>query len=148
MGCVVCSTIMMFCPCRRQCIDLGMLADKLNMEPEAAEKWIVNLIRSARLSAKLDSQARSAAVLLNPSLVSGRMFLLRLSAEMGYRADPDRRGCAWHSLPRHAGTLARFWLWMGSTRVHDSLSPISGFACTSGHVCLSVCHLCDSCCWL
>ena len=33
-----------------------MLADKLNMEPEAAEKWIVNLIRSARLSAKLDSQ--------------------------------------------------------------------------------------------
>ena len=49
-------------PCRRQCIDLGMLAGKLNMEPEAAEKWIVNLIRSARLSAKLDSQVRPAAV--------------------------------------------------------------------------------------
>ncbi len=43
---------------RVQCIDLGMLAGKLNMDPEAAEKWIVNLIRSARLSAKLDSQAR------------------------------------------------------------------------------------------
>ena len=35
-----------------------MLAGKLNMEPEAAEKWIVNLIRSARLFAKLDSQVQ------------------------------------------------------------------------------------------
>lgn len=33
-----------------------MLAEKLNMTPEAAEKWIVNLIRNARLDAKIDSQ--------------------------------------------------------------------------------------------
>ena len=33
-----------------------MLADKLNMTPEEAEKWIVNLIRHARLDAKIDSK--------------------------------------------------------------------------------------------
>eukprot|EP00112_Aurelia_sp_Birch-Aquarium-sp1_P004518 Seg1512.4 transcript_id=Seg1512.4/GoldUCD/mRNA.D3Y31 product="Lysosomal-associated transmembrane protein 4A" protein_id=Seg1512.4/GoldUCD/D3Y31 len=33
-----------------------MLAEKLNMTPEAAEKWIVNLIRNARLDAKIDSK--------------------------------------------------------------------------------------------
>ena len=43
--------------CRiHQCIDLGMLADKLNMEKSAAETWVVNLIRNARLNAKIDSQ--------------------------------------------------------------------------------------------
>ncbi|KAK9810213.1 hypothetical protein WJX72_006728 [[Myrmecia] bisecta] len=44
--------------CRiHQCIDLRMLSEKLNMDHEAAEKWIVNLIRNARLNAKIDSQA-------------------------------------------------------------------------------------------
>jgi translation initiation factor 3 subunit E len=33
-----------------------MLADKLNMTPEEAERWIVNLIRNARLNAKTDSK--------------------------------------------------------------------------------------------
>jgi translation initiation factor 3 subunit E len=33
-----------------------MLAKKLNMSVEAAEKWIVNLIRNAKLDAKIDSQ--------------------------------------------------------------------------------------------
>lgn len=33
-----------------------MLAEKLNMTPEDAEKWIVNLIRQARLDAKIDSK--------------------------------------------------------------------------------------------
>ena len=33
-----------------------MLADKLNMSSDDAEKWIVNLIRNARLDAKIDSQ--------------------------------------------------------------------------------------------
>ncbi|XP_067928340.1 eukaryotic translation initiation factor 3 subunit E-like isoform X2 [Watersipora subatra] len=43
--------------CRiHQCISISMLADKLNMSPEDAEKWIVNLIRNARLDAKIDSQ--------------------------------------------------------------------------------------------
>lgn len=43
--------------CRiHQCITSQMLADKLNMEPEEAECWIVNLIRNARLDAKIDSK--------------------------------------------------------------------------------------------
>ena len=33
-----------------------MLAEKLNMPPDDAEKWIVNLIRNACLDAKIDSK--------------------------------------------------------------------------------------------
>lgn len=33
-----------------------MLADKLNMSSEDAERWIVNLIRNAHLDAKIDSK--------------------------------------------------------------------------------------------
>lgn len=43
--------------CRiHQCISIDMLAEKLNMEPEVAECWIVNLIRNAHLDAKIDSK--------------------------------------------------------------------------------------------
>jgi len=43
--------------CRiHQCISINMLAEKLNMTPEVAEKWIVDLIRNARLDAKIDSK--------------------------------------------------------------------------------------------
>mmetsp|Transcript_28000 Transcript_28000/g.70426 ORF Transcript_28000/g.70426 Transcript_28000/m.70426 type:complete len:416 (+) Transcript_28000:469-1716(+) len=44
--------------CRiHQTIDLKMLSEKLNMDLRAAELWIANLIRNARLNAKIDSQA-------------------------------------------------------------------------------------------
>merc|ERR1719422_2000234 len=44
--------------CRiHQCISISMLAEKLNMSTEEAERWIVNLIRQAKLDAKIDSQA-------------------------------------------------------------------------------------------
>ena len=33
-----------------------MLADKLNMSVDEAERWIVNLIRNAKLDAKIDSK--------------------------------------------------------------------------------------------
>merc|ERR1719225_303034 len=43
--------------CRiHQCISIKMLAEKLNMTPEEAERWIVNLIRNAKLDAKIDSK--------------------------------------------------------------------------------------------
>ncbi|XP_067012368.1 eukaryotic translation initiation factor 3 subunit E [Anabrus simplex] len=43
--------------CRiHQCISIGMLAEKLNMNPDEAECWIVNLIRNAQLDAKIDSK--------------------------------------------------------------------------------------------
>jgi|UniRef100_A0A7S4GIM1 translation initiation factor 3 subunit E len=38
-------------------IDIGMVAEKLGMDREKAEVWIVNLIRQARLDARIDSQA-------------------------------------------------------------------------------------------
>ena len=33
-----------------------MLAAKLNMTEDDAEKWVVNMIRNARLDAKIDSE--------------------------------------------------------------------------------------------
>ncbi len=49
--------------CRiHQCIDLRMLAAKLNMDESAAEKWVVNLIRNADLNAKINSQVRVMCV--------------------------------------------------------------------------------------
>lgn len=43
--------------CRiHQVIDIGMLATKLNMDRDEAEKWVVNLIRNARLDAKINSK--------------------------------------------------------------------------------------------
>eukprot|EP00010_Vexillifera_abyssalis_P003082 CAMPEP_0201558854 /NCGR_PEP_ID=MMETSP0173_2-20130828/70482_1 /ASSEMBLY_ACC=CAM_ASM_000268 /TAXON_ID=218659 /ORGANISM="Vexillifera sp., Strain DIVA3 564/2" /LENGTH=546 /DNA_ID=CAMNT_0047972495 /DNA_START=55 /DNA_END=1695 /DNA_ORIENTATION=- len=42
--------------CRiHSCVDIGMLAQKLNMEKKDAERWIVNLIRDVHLDAKIDS---------------------------------------------------------------------------------------------
>ena len=41
-----------------------MLAEKLNMTPDDAERWIVNLIRNARLDAKIDSKLVSFVLLL------------------------------------------------------------------------------------
>merc|ERR1712136_698629 len=43
--------------CRiHQCISINMLAQKLNMTEEEAEKWVVNTIRNAKLDAKIDSE--------------------------------------------------------------------------------------------
>lgn len=44
--------------CRiHQCIDIKMLSERLNMDQEAAERWITNLILNARLNAKIDSKS-------------------------------------------------------------------------------------------
>ena len=43
--------------CRiHQCIDINLLAEKLGMDRDSAERWIVNLIRSTKLNAKIDSE--------------------------------------------------------------------------------------------
>eukprot|EP00933_Yihiella_yeosuensis_P070017 TRINITY_DN7729_c0_g2_i1.p1 TRINITY_DN7729_c0_g2~~TRINITY_DN7729_c0_g2_i1.p1 ORF type:complete len:464 (-),score=128.14 TRINITY_DN7729_c0_g2_i1:117-1508(-) len=43
--------------CRiHQCINISMIATKLNMTPEEAEVWIVKLIQSAKLDARIDSE--------------------------------------------------------------------------------------------
>lgn len=46
-------------------IDIAMLAAKLNMERSQAEKWVVNLIRNARMDAKIDSQANQVVMGVN-----------------------------------------------------------------------------------
>eukprot|EP00297_Palpitomonas_bilix_P026293 CAMPEP_0113878004 /NCGR_PEP_ID=MMETSP0780_2-20120614/6425_1 /TAXON_ID=652834 /ORGANISM="Palpitomonas bilix" /LENGTH=154 /DNA_ID=CAMNT_0000864393 /DNA_START=241 /DNA_END=705 /DNA_ORIENTATION=- /assembly_acc=CAM_ASM_000599 len=43
-------------------MDISMLAEKLNMERDAAEKWIVNLIRNADLNAKIDSKMNTVVM--------------------------------------------------------------------------------------
>lgn len=54
---IECSRLLIFeMFCRiHECISIKMLAEKLNMEEEEAERWIVNLIRNAQLDAKIDS---------------------------------------------------------------------------------------------
>mmetsp|Transcript_12100 Transcript_12100/g.36895 ORF Transcript_12100/g.36895 Transcript_12100/m.36895 type:complete len:446 (+) Transcript_12100:102-1439(+) len=52
--------------CRiHKCIDIEMLAQKLNMDRDSAERWIVNLIRNARLDAKIDSQQNQVLMGVN-----------------------------------------------------------------------------------
>ncbi|KAJ7972179.1 Eukaryotic translation initiation factor 3 subunit E [Quillaja saponaria] len=46
-------------------IDMGVLAEKLNLNYEDAERWIVNLIRSSKLDAKIDS--KSGTVSMEPN---------------------------------------------------------------------------------
>eukprot|EP00928_Gymnodinium_smaydae_P006877 TRINITY_DN1245_c0_g2_i1.p1 TRINITY_DN1245_c0_g2~~TRINITY_DN1245_c0_g2_i1.p1 ORF type:complete len:476 (-),score=154.27 TRINITY_DN1245_c0_g2_i1:137-1465(-) len=49
--------------CRiHQCINIGMIARKLNMQEEEAELWIVKLIQSAKLDARIDCE-RSRVVM-------------------------------------------------------------------------------------
>ncbi|XP_043725172.1 eukaryotic translation initiation factor 3 subunit E-like [Telopea speciosissima] len=52
--------------CRiHQCIDMRMLAEKLNLNYDEAERWIVNLVRNAKLDAKIDSE--SGTVVMEPT---------------------------------------------------------------------------------
>eukprot|EP00274_Cyanoptyche_gloeocystis_P000930 CAMPEP_0196661114 /NCGR_PEP_ID=MMETSP1086-20130531/42746_1 /TAXON_ID=77921 /ORGANISM="Cyanoptyche gloeocystis , Strain SAG4.97" /LENGTH=498 /DNA_ID=CAMNT_0041995867 /DNA_START=31 /DNA_END=1525 /DNA_ORIENTATION=- len=52
--------------CRiHRCIDITLLASQLSMEKESAERWVVNLIRNAKLDAKIDSQANHVIIASN-----------------------------------------------------------------------------------
>ncbi|CAN1319477.1 Eukaryotic translation initiation factor 3 subunit E [Linum perenne] len=52
--------------CRiHQRIDIGVLAEKLNLNYEEAERWIVNLIRNSKLDAKLDTE--TGTVVMEPN---------------------------------------------------------------------------------
>jgi translation initiation factor 3 subunit E len=56
--------------CRiHQTIDISTLAQKLDMDQDAAERWTVNLIRNAHLDAKIDSAANHVIMgTQNPSM--------------------------------------------------------------------------------
>jgi len=51
-----------------------MLAEKLNMPPEDAERWIVDLIRHSPLDAKIDSKLVSFETALAAFLPNRAMF--------------------------------------------------------------------------
>ncbi|KAG2324885.1 hypothetical protein Bca52824_007613 [Brassica carinata] len=64
--------------CRiHQRIDMGVLAEKLNLDYEEAERWIVNLICTSKLDAKIDSDQEPHEQLINHTkALSGRTFKL------------------------------------------------------------------------
>lgn len=71
--------------CRiHQCISIGMLAEKLNMTPEEAERWIVNLIRNAKLDAKIDS--RLGHVVMGTQTLSPYQMLIEKTKALSFRS--------------------------------------------------------------
>ncbi|XP_038126678.1 eukaryotic translation initiation factor 3 subunit E-B [Cyprinodon tularosa] len=71
--------------CRiHQCISISMLADKLNMSPEVAERWIVNLIRNARLDAKIDSKL--GHVVMGNNAVSPYQQVIEKTKSLSFRS--------------------------------------------------------------
>uniref|UniRef100_T1JIV5 Eukaryotic translation initiation factor 3 subunit E n=1 Tax=Strigamia maritima TaxID=126957 RepID=T1JIV5_STRMM len=71
--------------CRiHQCISINMLAEKLNMAPGDAERWIVNLIRNARLDAKIDSKL--GHVVMGTQAVSPYQQLIEKTKNLSFKA--------------------------------------------------------------
>ncbi|XP_050401553.1 eukaryotic translation initiation factor 3 subunit E-B [Patella vulgata] len=71
--------------CRiHECISIGMLAEKLNMAPDDAEKWIVNLIRNARLDAKIDSKL--GHVVMGTQAVSPYQQIIEKTKNLAFRS--------------------------------------------------------------
>ncbi|KAI4904056.1 hypothetical protein NFI96_033878 [Prochilodus magdalenae] len=62
----------------------SMLADKLNMTPEEAERWIVNLIRNARLDAKIDSKL--GHVVMGNNAVSPYQQVIEKTKSLSFRS--------------------------------------------------------------
>ncbi|TNN45092.1 Eukaryotic translation initiation factor 3 subunit E-A [Liparis tanakae] len=61
-----------------------MLADKLNMTPEDAERWIVNLIRNARLDAKIDSKL--GHVVMGNNAISPYQQVIEKTKSLSFRS--------------------------------------------------------------
>eukprot|EP00906_Rhabdomonas_costata_P024278 RCo034924 len=64
-------------------IDICMIAEKLGMDREKAEIWIVNLIRQARLDARIDSQANQ--VIMDPETPSVHQQVKEKTKNLGVR---------------------------------------------------------------
>lgn len=54
-------------------MNIDMLSEKLNMDKEAAEKWIAALILSARLNAKIDSKAGTVVMGVQSSSIQDQL---------------------------------------------------------------------------
>ncbi|XP_025111283.1 eukaryotic translation initiation factor 3 subunit E-A-like [Pomacea canaliculata] len=71
--------------CRiHECISINMLAEKLNMTPDEAERWIVNLIRNARLDAKIDSKL--GHVVMGTQAVSPYQQVIEKTKNLSFRS--------------------------------------------------------------
>ncbi|XP_041358424.1 eukaryotic translation initiation factor 3 subunit E-A-like [Gigantopelta aegis] len=71
--------------CRiHECISINMLAEKLNMTPDEAERWIVNLIRNARLDAKIDSKL--GHVVMGAQAVSPYQQVIEKTKNLAFRS--------------------------------------------------------------
>lgn len=66
------------------CLDINLLAQKLSLNAEEAERWIVNLIRNARLDAKIDSQANQ--ILLGANTTSPYQQLIDKTKGLALRS--------------------------------------------------------------
>jgi translation initiation factor 3 subunit E len=64
--------------------DFRMLAEKLNMNLDEAERWIVNLIRNARLDAKIDSA--QGHVIMGTQYPSLYQQVIDKTKALGYRS--------------------------------------------------------------
>ena len=64
-------------------LSCSMLAEKLNMTPKDAERWIVNLIRQAKLDAKIDSQ--QGHVVMGTQAVSPYQQLIEKTKTLSFR---------------------------------------------------------------
>jgi len=72
--------------CRiHQCINISMLAEKLNMDQESAERWIVDLIRNAKLDAKIDSKANT--VLMGTQYTSVYQKVIEKTKGLSFRSN-------------------------------------------------------------
>lgn len=70
--------------CRiHQCIRIDMLAEKLDMSSEEAERWIVDLIRQAKLDAKIDSKL--GHVIMGTQAVSPYQQLIDKTNNLSFR---------------------------------------------------------------
>ncbi|KAJ8305792.1 hypothetical protein KUTeg_016337 [Tegillarca granosa] len=71
--------------CRiHECISINMLAEKLNMTVDDAERWIVNLIRNARLDAKIDSKL--GHVVMGAQAVSPYQQVIEKTKNLAFRS--------------------------------------------------------------
>ncbi|EHB07222.1 Eukaryotic translation initiation factor 3 subunit E [Heterocephalus glaber] len=69
---------------QEKCISINMLADKLNMTPEEAERWIMNLIRNVRLDAKIESKL--GHVIMGNSAVSPYQQVIEKTKSLSFRS--------------------------------------------------------------
>lgn len=65
-------------------ISINMLAEKLNMDVDRAEQWIVNLMRHAHLDAKIDSKA--GTVLMTPKVPSIYQQVIEMTNSLTFKS--------------------------------------------------------------